>query len=127
MRTLASSSAERGGLTLNMEIADALPAYAPEIEQAYYRVAQEALDNVLRHAEAHTITVKLAQTGTKLRLTVADDGMGLPVDSEDVDAQFGIQGMEERAALIGGTLTIDTYPDVGTTVVLHSNNVKLAT
>jgi len=127
LRNLVISVAERGALQLTLDIPDDLPTFAPEVEQAYYRVAQESLDNILRHAEAQTITVMLEQTGTQLRLTVADDGRGLPMDSEDVDSQLGIQGMEERASLIGGTLTIETYPEVGTTVVLLSNNVKLVT
>jgi signal transduction histidine kinase len=127
LRNLASASAERGGLQLDLEIPDDLPTFAPEIEQAYYRVAQEALDNVIRHAGAETVRVKLQQTGTQLRLMVADDGHGVLTGDTDVDVQFGIQGMEERAALIGGTLTIETFPEGGTTVVLHANNVKLAT
>ncbi|TFG71037.1 MAG: sensor histidine kinase [Anaerolineales bacterium] len=127
LRNLASTVAERGALQLNMDIPDDLPTFAPEVEQAYYRVAQEALDNVIRHAEARTVTVKLALTGSQLRLTVADDGRGLSMNDEDAQTKFGIQGMEERAALIGGTLMLETSPETGTTVVLLSNNVKLVT
>ena len=128
LRNLASTSAERGGIELSLEIPDNLPTFAPEVEQAYYRVAQEALDNVIRHAEADIVTVKLEQKGVQLRLIVEDDGRGLLTDDgTEVDTQFGIQGMEERAALIGGTLSIDTSPDGGTSVTLHANNVKLAT
>ncbi|MDF1512981.1 MAG: sensor histidine kinase [Anaerolineae bacterium] len=127
LRNLASSAADRGGLQLNLHIAESLPAFAPEVEQAYYRVAQEALDNVLRHAEAKTVMVKLVHTGTELRLIVADDGRGLSGDGDTTNTQYGIQGMEERAALIGGTLTIETKSEVGTTVTLHANNVRLTT
>ncbi len=127
LRNLASTAAERGTLKLNMDIPLDLPTFAPEVEQAYYRVAQEALDNVIRHAEARAIVVSLALTGSQLRLTVADDGRGLPMTDEDAQTKFGIQGMEERAALIGGTLLLETSPEKGTTVVLLSNNVKLVT
>jgi signal transduction histidine kinase len=128
LRNLASTFAEREGLELTLDIPEKLPSFAPEVEQTYYRVTQEALDNVIRHAEANRIAVKLEHTGSHLRLTVMDDGQGfLKKEGMDINAQFGIQGMEERAALIGGTLTIEPSPSGGTTVSLHANNVKLAT
>jgi signal transduction histidine kinase len=128
LRNLAITSAERGGLELNLDIPSDLPTFAPEVEQAYYRVAQEALDNVIRHADAHVVSVRLDQIGTQLKLTVSDDGHGISNESEtNEETQFGIRGMEERAALIGGTLNIEAVAGGGTTLVMHTNNVKLAT
>jgi two-component system sensor histidine kinase UhpB len=100
------------------------PVLAPAVEQGVYRVAQEALDNVVRHAQAGRITVALEQTGDNtLRLRVADDGLGVAASPNgylegDGGEHMGIQGMRERAALIGGQLEIVSKAGEGTEVFL---------
>jgi signal transduction histidine kinase len=92
-----------------------LPA---EVETVVYRVVQEALTNVVRHAGAATASVVVARTADRLRAVVEDDGRGF--DRAAVQpASLGIGGMSERASLVGGTIQIDSAPGRGTTVRLE--------
>jgi len=116
LQSLADNAGERGGLKVSTEIASGLEGLPGEIEQAYYRVAQEALDNVIRHAGASEISLRLQRHGGALVLEVRDDGRGM-ASASDVD-RFGIQGMRERATLIGATLEVTSSADAGTTVRL---------
>ncbi len=82
-----------------------------------YRVAQEALTNILRHAQASRCVVALEPDRVGIKLTVSDDGRGMPEQlAEDT---IGIEGMRERALLAGGTLTIESRPGEGTRVTLR--------
>ena len=87
-----------------------------------YRVVQEALANVARHAGARQVAIRLAREEKGLALTIRDDGRGFPVpdDLHDLTAQghFGLAGMAERAALIGGRWTAEAAPGQGTTLRL---------
>ena len=76
-----------------------------------YRFAQEALQNVARHAQAKTVQVGLKQTDGRLSLTVEDDGIGF--DAEHVRG-MGLVGMEERLRQAGGTLCVESRPGKGT-------------
>ncbi len=95
------------------------------VEAELYRIAQEALTNAGKHAHAHEVEVTLRHTPTTLRLTVHDDGRGLPPGvagaaallGEDAGHGHGIRGMRERARLLGGNLRIAGRPGRGTTVV----------
>jgi two-component system sensor histidine kinase UhpB len=86
-----------------------------EAELALFRVAQEALTNVARHAQAANVTLSLRCDGTWLTLEVADDGRGF--DPAAASAGLGLRGMRERLTLIGGNLTIAGAPGAGTRVV----------
>ena len=114
LENLAKSFADRWELTLSLDIQEHVRNLGPEVEQAYYRVAQEALDNVAKHAEAQSVTLSLKQANGRLTLTVTDDGRGIAPGIELAKDRFGIQGMRERAALIGGTLAIEAQPNQGT-------------
>jgi signal transduction histidine kinase len=85
-------------------------------EQALFRVAQEALTNVARHAEATQVTVELHVTPDTVTLRVADDGKGFDPAAIQTKTTMGLQGMQERLAGLGGTLTVDTAPGVGTRI-----------
>jgi two-component system sensor histidine kinase UhpB len=112
-----SSRAERqGGLRIERRFS-ALPPLAPELELVIYRVAQEALTNVLRHAEASRCLLALQSSGAEVELDVSDDGRGMP---DRIDgATIGLEGMRERALLVGGSLLIDSNSEAGTTVSLR--------
>jgi signal transduction histidine kinase len=86
------------------------------IDVTVYRVAQEALTNVARHAGARDVTVRLASAGTGLELVVEDAGRG---SGAAASHGIGIVGMRERAALVGGTLEIDSRAGAGTTLRLR--------
>lgn len=116
---LARNIAERCRLELELRIADRIPSLTPEVEQCFYRVAQEALDNVAKHAGAQRIAVSLRKDGGRLVLAVEDDGAGFATDAVASEYRFGLQGMRERADLIGATLEIDSRPGQGTIVRLQ--------
>jgi signal transduction histidine kinase len=120
VRTLARNTAERCGLQLTLRGPADFGDLPPEIEHTYYRVAQEALENVVRHAEAETLFVGLMWEGHHLVLTVRDDGIGLPEPIYRDTSHFGLRGMRERADFIGGALTIASEADGGTTIILRT-------
>ncbi|MEK6206649.1 MAG: sensor histidine kinase [Chloroflexota bacterium] len=86
---------------------------------AMFRVAQEALTNVLRHARASSVSVRLTRDDGQLRLAVSDDGLGFDVEAAErrSEESVGLLGMTERIALVGGELSIESDPGRGTTVV----------
>jgi two-component system, NarL family, sensor kinase len=89
------------------------------VEAELYRIAQEALENVRKHAQAQETEVTLRHTAAAVRLTVHDDGRGLPATLPEGEpgTGHGIQGMRERARLLGGDLRVAGRPGRGTTVV----------
>lgn len=112
-----SSRAERqGDLKIERHFSDNLPALSNEQELVIYRVAQEALTNVLRHAGASHCLIELQDVDGRMDLRVSDDGRGMP-DPIEGEA-IGIEGMRERALLAGGSLGIESKNGRGTTVTL---------
>jgi signal transduction histidine kinase len=104
------------GLTAHVEIHGLGNRLPSDVETVAFRIVQEALTNVLRHARAREVRVRLDRRGEMLLVMVRDDGVGF--DPEEVDRRsFGIAGMRERAELVGGTVQILSVPGVGTTVL----------
>jgi signal transduction histidine kinase len=118
VRTMVEDTAARADLDLNLSIADELPSLSPDVEQCIYRVAQEAVTNVAKHAQAKTLTVNLESTGEKVTLTVQDDGIGFDAEKKGKANDYGLEGIQERAQLVGGELTVASKPGEGTTVKL---------
>ena len=89
-----------------------------EVETILYRVTQEALNNVAEHAGARNVAVELRRAPDRTMLTVTDDGTGFDLQGQRRDGRkhFGLDGMRERAALVGGTFTVDGRPGDGTTI-----------
>lgn len=116
--TQAESTAARLGLDLTLEIDETLGELSPDVEQCFYRIAQEALTNVAQHAGARRIRLVLTQRDGTLRLEVSDDGRGFDLYQVDQDSQFGLQGMRERAEMIGADFTLNTIPGEGTSITL---------
>lgn len=115
--TLASGFAERSGLRVQHSLAPDLPALAPEQDLAIYRVAQESLTNVGRHAQAGGALLALDARDGVVVLRVSDNGRGID-EHAAVDAG-GLAGMRERALLIGGRLAVGRREPTGTEVVLE--------
>jgi two-component system, NarL family, sensor histidine kinase UhpB len=115
LRSLCSTAAAHPGLRVERRLELGDVALSPEVELVVYRIAQESLTNVRRHAEASAVLVALGTVDGGLRLVVRDDGRGLPAD---VDGGAGITGMRERAHYIGGRLTVTALRDGGTEVRL---------
>jgi signal transduction histidine kinase len=118
IRTMVEDTAARANLALNLSIADELPSLSPDVEQCIYRVAQEAVTNVARHAKARTLTVNLESTGEKVTLSVHDDGVGFDAEKKGQANDYGLKGMQERAQLASGELTVTSRLGEGTTVKL---------
>jgi two-component system sensor histidine kinase UhpB len=110
---LCDRVAERGGMNVRTRLDADLSRVTPEMELVVYRVAQEALTNALRHAEASEVLVELRRDGGALMLRVVDDGRGV----DGAPPGSGIQGMRERALLANGRLAIRRL-DRGTEVRL---------
>jgi len=115
---LSSRVGRQGGIVVERDFSAELPGLSEEVELVIYRVAQEALTNVLRHSRADGCLIRLGADGEKLTLTILDDGVGMPADvgSETI----GVEGMRERALLVGGQLRIGPGPaGAGTAVTLE--------
>jgi signal transduction histidine kinase len=111
---LAQTFGERSGISTTVEthLGERLP---PELETTLYRVVQEALSNVVKHAAAQHVSIVLSQRGSSVAATIDDDGAGFDEAEGRPDA-LGLTGMRERLALVGGTLEIESTPGRGTTV-----------
>lgn len=107
-------------IRVDLKITDEIGRLAPEIEIAFYRVCQEALNNVVKHAMAQQVRITLIRTMTMLTLTVEDDGKGFEVvpccKSAPDHLGYGILGMRERIAGLGGDFSISSSFSKGTTV-----------
>jgi len=125
VRALAESIAAQTGTTLTWRGPDTAQGAArvenlsPDVEQCVYRVAQESLENVSRHAGAKHLTVQLTQDKGRLTLQVSDDGCGFDLSKARTnDHRLGLSGMQERAEMIGGILQVESQLGCGTTVRL---------
>ncbi|MEO2089076.1 MAG: PAS domain S-box protein, partial [Gemmataceae bacterium] len=113
----ADGWSERSGVEVDFHAAgldtDRLP---PPVETALYRVVQEALTNVFKHAAAKKVSVVLRRSPDLVSVVVEDDGHGFDVDAT-AGQRLGVLGMRERAVLVGGTLVVESTPGRGTTVI----------
>jgi two-component system, NarL family, sensor histidine kinase UhpB len=116
LSALATAFAEHAGVHVDRRLERILPLSA-EQELVIYRVAQEALTNVARHARASSAEVALARIDGAVTLRVRDNGQGLPAAA--ASSSSGIRGMRERALLIGAQFSIGAADDGGTEVVLR--------
>ena len=115
--SLASQVSDRSGIRVRSRLAPQLPALPPELDLAIYRVAQEGLTNVARHAQARNVTLELDARNGSVTLRVRDDGRGIS-DGEAAGRSMGLGGMHERALLVGGDLRVRRRDDGGTEVRL---------
>lgn len=118
IRNLAESTAARAGLLLDLRVPERVEGLGLELEQGIYRIAHEALANVARHAGATRLLVQLERAAGQLTLIVADDGQGFEPEGMPAEGHYGLQGMYEWAAAIGGRLSVESQPGRGTVVRL---------
>ncbi|MHA6578052.1 PAS domain-containing sensor histidine kinase [Pseudomonas yamanorum] len=98
-----------------VQVPDNLPLLSDAKAIGLFRILQEALTNVMRHAQAHTVELTLVVEGTHLRLTISDDGTGF-VQAPGRPVSFGLVGMRERVLIMGGQLSLDSELGEGTTL-----------
>jgi signal transduction histidine kinase len=111
----------RTGIEVAVQCGEPFPRLLPEVELALFRVAQEALMNTAKHADAKSVTITLGYDRGGVRFCVVDDGQGFtpPATGRPQDSGWGITTMRERAELAGGLFTIDSLPGQGTTVTVE--------
>ena len=121
LTSLAKAKQHDGGPEITVAVHGSYRPLQRRVEDEIVRVAQEAIANVLRHADAQTIAVSLAYDAKKVELSVQDDGRGFAeaADSFAGLGHFGLRGMQERAAAIGGVLDVQSSPGRGTSVNLR--------
>ena len=107
---------ERTGITCDLDLPEAGPALSQDARTALFRILQESLNNVARHAGAATVRVTLHHGRQSTRLMVEDNGRGISPAELESGQSFGLLGMRERAAVFGGKLSIRGEPGMGTRV-----------
>lgn len=121
VRAIADRTAERTGMTIEVEGPEDV-RFAKETETALYRIVQEAMANVVKHAKATRVRLSLRQSADGIRLSIRDDGRGFdPEESRGATPSGGIGliGMRERAAAIGARFSVTSGPGKGTEVVVE--------
>jgi signal transduction histidine kinase len=118
LENLAEKAADRGNFDYQVLLPDHLPDIPAEIELSIYRIAQESLENTVKHAAARNVFLTLAINSHVLELMIKDDGSGFESSDDPSPDTLGIQGMKERAVESGGELTIDSKPGQGTQISL---------
>jgi signal transduction histidine kinase len=115
LRSMAQSASRDEGPNILLEIPDMLPALPTSTEFHLLRIAQEALTNAIKHAQAKQIVISLQHTPHSLTLSIQDDGIGFALKPQDsiVTAHFGILGMQNRVEKIGASLDIHSSPGKG--------------
>jgi len=117
LQNLCSEFSQREGISVKLQVIDPVPEAPIETASCLYRIAQEALNNVGRHADAQNVWVRLSGT-RKLRLMVHDDGIGFDADSVRGAGGLGLVSMKERARIAGAKLSIRGHTGHGTLVDL---------
>ncbi len=118
LREFAETAADRTGFRLELKAPGDLGVLPPEVEQCFYRIGQEAVENASRHAQAHTLLLRISRSPSTLFMEVADDGRGFDGETAEEERHFGLQGMRERAEIIGASFDLSSGPGRGTRVVL---------
>lgn len=118
IRALVESAEARVLLKAVVRIPDEIEDIPEEVEQCFYRVAQEAIANVVEHSHANHLRVELERKDGYLSLLVADNGCGFDIVAVDSNGCYGLTGLRERAQMIGAELSIESAPARGTSVRL---------
>jgi signal transduction histidine kinase len=101
-----------------MQISGNYDLLTPKEKTYLFRIVQEALNNIVKHAKASDIILKLYQNNSNVILEVTDNGKGCNFDKNNNDTHNGINNMKERANLLNGYLNIESFPGMGAKVVL---------
>lgn len=116
---LVQSFTQRTGITCELAVGSADLDLQDPHATAVYRILQESLTNVARHADASQVEITIEKDPQAIVLTVSDNGRGFALETPRKPGSFGLLGLRERAHLLGGTATIDSMPGKGTRIEVH--------
>jgi signal transduction histidine kinase len=116
VREAAGELTSGGRPAVEVEVRGAPRRLSVAAEHHLFRIAQEAMTNAVRHAQASRVSVSLAFAGDVVELTVSDDGRGIPSEKPAHGFHFGLSGMRERARALGTRLEVESQPGSGTTL-----------
>jgi signal transduction histidine kinase len=120
LRQLGARFGKQQSADVRLRIAPGVTGLTLEAQQVIYRVATEALQNVFKHSRASSVKLLLSSADMRVRLSIQDNGVGFsPEKARGKPLSFGLAGMQERAALLGGTLVLRSAPGKGATVILE--------
>jgi two-component system sensor histidine kinase UhpB len=120
LRWYIQNFSNRLGIGSNFETVGLEEKLSPEIETAFYRIVQEALNNIAKHAQADRVEVSLMERDSRIYASIQDNGRGFDLDEvvhpESPERGFGIVGIQERVSLLGGRMEIQSRPGFGTLI-----------
>lgn len=116
IRKEAKDFAKTTGVKARVAVGDGVGRLAPECEAAIYRVVQEALHNVAKHAKATNVNIIMDQGEEIVHVSIEDDGQGMETPDRWNGRSFGLAGMRERVAMLGGSVEVDSEPGKGTRI-----------
>lgn len=121
LTSLIQSTRERSGLTTHFKTIGSIQdaPLTDEVESSIYRIVQESITNVIRHAHATYADVILEWQDEKIVIIIEDDGVGMDLEKARESGRLGLVGMQERAEMLGGNLLVESTPQVGTTLVVE--------
>jgi PAS domain S-box-containing protein len=120
IRWQAREFQQRTDVACELDLPENGPAVAPATALTLFRIVQEALTNVARHAKAHHVRISLAVGAENTVLTIADDGRGVTAEELERPTSLGIVGIRERALAVGGKVTITGSAEQGTTLTVRA-------
>jgi signal transduction histidine kinase/ligand-binding sensor domain-containing protein len=122
IEALARKASNAGGFQATVEIGDVDKVFPEELRINFYRIVQEALNNIMKHADATGVIIRVVRLPKRVTLTIQDNGRGYTAETRvQLEGQggFGMTGMAERATLLGGTITTQSELNQGTTVTVE--------
>ena len=119
IRWLVRDAAKRMGIEVTVQLGEGDPPLGKSASIAVYRMVQEALTNVARHARATEVEIQMRQRNDEVVLSVRDNGVGFPKLPAQREGSFGLMGIRERAYMLGGHLHVDNPPGGGGRVTVH--------
>lgn len=123
IRWFARTNLEKAGIRVDFSAADEGMRLPSHLETMLFRIAQEAISNILRHADADKVSIRLWRDNAHILLEIKDNGRGFDIDKTSDEAvdrkQLGLLGIQERASLVHGGVNIESSPESGTCLRVH--------
>ena len=116
LSNLVEAASMRCSIPISLDCPDQMPVLPMDVEQSIYRIVQEGLENIVRHANATRAVVTMDMISERLVLTIQDNGSGFDAGLAVSNGTFGLRGLQDRAIAVGGSLVVETQPGSGTIV-----------